>query len=262
MPRSTFYYRAQKHAETLSDEKIVQLIREIQSELPGYGYRRVTHELRRRGYPINHKRVARVMRMHCLGVKPRRHFMRMTNSNHDQPAFPNLYRNVIPAKPDTVWVGDITYIRLAYGFCYLAVILDACSRKVVGYAISHQIDTQLVLAALDAAVLSRKPAPGLIFHSDRGTQYSSEKYRHALAQFGLQGSMSSPGNPYQNAQAESFMKTVKVEEVYAAGYQSIQDVAAQLPRFIEDIYNARRLHSALGYLPPDEFEANLTRLAA
>jgi putative transposase len=262
MPRSTFYYRTQKRVEAFSDEQIVQLIREVQSELPGYGYRRVTYELRRRGHLINHKRIARVMRAHSLGVIPRRRFIRTTDSNHDQPAFPNLYRNVIPAKPDTVWVGDITYIRLACGFCYLAVILDACSRKVVGYAISHQIDTQLVLAALEAAVQSRKPAPGLIFHSDRGTQYASETYRHALAQFGLHGSMSSPGNPYQNAQAESFMKTVKVEEVYAAGYETIRDVAAQLPRFIEDIYNARRLHSALGYLPPDEFEANLARLAA
>ena len=227
MPRSTFYYRAQERAEVLSEEQIVQFIGKIQSELPGYGYRRVTHELRRRGHLINHKRVARVMRAHNLGIRPRRRFVRTTDSNHDQPAFPNLYRNVIPAKPDTVWVGDITYIRLAYGFCYLAVILDACSRKVVGYAISHQIDTQLVLAALEAAMHSRNPSPGLIFHSDRGTQYASETYRRALVQFGLQGSMSSPGNPYQNAQAESFMKTVKVEEVYVAGYERrIQPVDA------------------------------------
>jgi putative transposase len=205
---------------SLSDARLVELIGDIQDELPGYGYRRVTRELQRRGYLVNHKRIARVMKSHGLGIKPRRRFVRTTDSDHDLPIFPNLYRNVIPAKPDLVWVADFTYIRIATGFCFLAAVLDACSRKVVGYAISRRIDTQLALAALNAAVQSRQPPRGCIHHTDRGCQYASDAYRRALKEFGLRGSMSSPGNPYHNAQAESFMKTLKVEEVYLAGYET------------------------------------------
>jgi putative transposase len=195
LPRSTFYYRQAKREASVTDERLLELISDVRCEWPAYGYRRVTRELRKRGHLLNHKRVARVMRAAGLGIKPRRRFVRTTDSNHPFPVFPNLYQNVIPARPDLVWVADITYIRIETGFCYLAAILDACSRKVVGYAISRHIDSPLTLAALKAAVSNRKPAPGCIHHSDRGAQYASELYRNALARYGLRGSMSSPANP-------------------------------------------------------------------
>lgn len=263
LARSTYYYRSKAGETGISDEALLQLIRDIQCDIAGYGYRRVTHELRHRGYRINHKRVARLMRAHGLGIQPRRRFRKTTDSDHDSPVFPNRYQNRVPSEPDRVWVTDFTYIRIASGFVYLAAILDACSRKVIGYALSRQLDTELALAALRAAVAHRRPQPGTcIHHSDRGAQYASFQYRKALEAFGLIGSMSSRGNPYHNAQAESFMKTLKVEEIYLGGYESFHDVAARLPVFIEHVYNAKRLHSALGYVSPNHFEQSLARKAA
>jgi putative transposase len=203
LPRSTYYYQPAAAPEALCDDRMAEIIDDIHDELPGYGYRRVTRELQRRGHLVNHKRVARVMKAKGLGIKHRRRFVRTTDSDHDMPIFPNLYRNVIPSRPNSVWVADITYIRIEAGFCYLAAVLDACSRKVVGYAISKQIDTPLALAALKAAVEDCRPPRGCIHHSDRGCQYASASYRRALKKYGLEGSMSAAANPYHNAQAES-----------------------------------------------------------
>lgn len=213
----TFYYRAIGDTGGLADGHLVELIQAIQDELPGYGYRRVTHELRRRGHIVNHKRVARLVN---AGIKPRRHFVRTTDSYHDSPIFPNRYSNAIPSRPDLVWVADFTYIRIATGFSYLAAILDARSRKVVGYAIPLRIDTPLALAALRRALESRRPTPECIHHTDRGCQHASDAYWRALREAGLRGSMSSPANPYDNAQAESYMKMLKVEEVHLVGYET------------------------------------------
>ncbi len=263
LPRSTYYYRSSAKQHGLSDEHLVEKIGTIRDEFPGYGYRRVTRELAARGIRVNHKRVARIMRENGLSAVQALRFVATTASDHEEPVFPNLYQNQIPSKPNQVWVGDITYIRMRNGFAYLAALLDACSRKVVGYALSRRIDTELTLAALDAACLSRSPEPGTcIHHTDRGSQYANKRYRKALEDYGLVGSMSSPRNPYDNAQAESFMKTLKVEEVYLDRYESYRDVVARLPRFIEDVYNAKRMHSALGYVSPNHFEEKLARKAA
>ena len=250
------YYRSLLAAEpppetmALRDE-----IQQIALAWPAYGYRRITQELARHGWTANHKRVLRLMRQDNLLCLRRRSFLRTTDSAHPFPVFPNLAAKLVPTGVNQLWVADITYIRLRYEFVYLAVILDAYSRRVVGWALGRSLEAELALTALRRALAARRPMPGLVHHSDRGVQYACHDYTALLAEYGLRGSMSRTGNPYDNAYAESFMKTLKYEEVYRNEYADLAEAAASIGEFIEKIYNQQRLHSALGYRPPAEFEA-------
>ena len=252
LPRSTYYHQSKNHSG--NDSALIAQIENIIEEFPGYGYRRVTYELHRRGIPVNHKKVLRIMHQRGLLRKTKRRWIKTTNSNHSQRIYPNLTENLIVTAPNQVWAADITYIGIRSGFVYLAIILDLFARRAIGYAISRNIDTALCLVALGMAISHRNPPKGVIHHSDRGVQYASHDYTDTLFKYGFLISMSRKGNPYDNATAESFFKTLKVEEVYLWEYRTMEDVQIRLPFFIQEVYNRKRLHSSLGYRPPVEFE--------
>jgi putative transposase len=257
--RSWYYACPPVDKQAEQDVALREAIEQFVLEFPGYGYRRVTHALRREGWQVNHKRVLRVMREESLLCHLKRHFLVTTDSKHGYHPYPNLLNKAVLTGLDQAWAADITYIRLPTTFVYLACILDAFSRRCIGWKLSRQIDTRLTLAALEMALETRQPHPGLIHHSDRGVQYASTEYIARLEQAQAQVSMSATGNPYDNAKAESFFKTLKQEEVYLKDYQTFADAQANLGQFIEAVYNQKRLHSSLGYLPPAEFEAALVQ---
>src|ERR1700694_1690318 len=228
-------------------------MQQVALEFPAYGYRRITFELNRRGFAVNHKRVLRLMREDNLLCLRHRSFVVTTDSRHTLPVYPNLARDITPQAVNQLWVADITYIRLLSEFVYLAVVLDAFSRRVIGWALDRTLEDTLTLRALRLALDQRRPVPGLVHHSDRGVQYASSEYTDLLRAHEITISMSRKANPYDNAKAESFMKTLKYEEVFREDYRDLSEAHAGIGRFLEQIYNQKRLHSALGYRPPGEF---------
>ncbi len=254
---ATFYRHRQATvpvAANSNEPKVRQAIQQIALEMPSYGHRPMTAELQRRGLSAGRERVLRYMREDNLLCRRRRAFVSTTDSKHALKVFPNLARELVITGPDQLWVADITYIRLPREFVYLAVVLDAFSRRVIGWALERYMMTELALSALQMALNTRQPQPGLMHHSDQGKQYASVAYVSLLVKHQIRISMSRTANPYDNAKAERFMRTVKYEEVYLADYQTLTEARASINHFIEEVYNRKRLHSALGYRPPVEFE--------
>ena len=252
LSRSTYYRHLQPSAA--ADISLRDSIQQIALTWPSYGYRRVTAELKRRGQVVNRKRVLRLMRADNLLVLRKRRFVHTTNSDHRLPVYPNLVPQLAVTGCDQLWVADITYIRLGREFIYLAVVLDAFSRRCIGWALERSLETELALGALRLALAARTVTAELVHHSDRGVQYASADYTALLKEHGVRISMSRRGNCYDNAQAESFMKTLKYEEVYLREYETMAEARTSISHFLEAVYNQKRLHSALGYLPPVEFE--------
>jgi len=237
-------------------------IQRIALEWPSYGWRRIRKELAKIGWKVNHKLIRRIMREDNLLCLRRRRFVVTTDSNHALPVYRNLAKAMELTGIDQLWVADITYIRLETEFVYLAVVLDSYSRRVVGWALDRTLEAKLAIEALQMAIRQRSPKPGLVHHSDRGVQYASTQYTNLLKDHQIQPSMSRRGNPYDNARCESFMKTLKYEEVYRQEYRDLAEAQRSIQRFIEKVYNARRMHSALDYRSPVEFEHDIAARAA
>jgi putative transposase len=260
---STYYYKPKKdpNLKLKSDSDIRAKIEEIHLTLPGYGWRRIRREFLKMGLHVNHKRIKRIMREFGLYSVLKRQFkIKTTNSNHPFKVYKNLLLGKKVTGINQVWAADITYIRLEMEFIYLAAIIDIYSRKIVGWAISRSIDHKLSLKALEVAIHLRKPKPGCIHHSDRGMQYCSDVYIKHLKNAGFKISMCSIGSPKENAFIESFFKTLKHEEILLNEYSTYEKVLERLPNFIEDVYNKKRMHSALEYESPSEFEKKLKRM--
>ena len=254
--RAGFYRHYAEHEPRQADVALRDLIQRIVLENRCYGYRRVSAELGRRGVVVNHKRVLRLMRLDNLLAVRKRRFVFTTDSRHTYAVYPHLATRLVLTGVNQLWVADITYVRLRETFLYLAIVLDAYSRRVIGWELGEDLTAELALGALNRALADRAIAPGIMHHSDRGVQYCSQAYVEKLEAHQFLISMSRTGNPYDNAKAESFMKTLKSEEVYLRQYRDQTDARSSIQQFLEEVYNARRLHSALGYLPPAEFECS------
>jgi len=252
------YYKWKDRPKLIDDEKCLRKeIQGIALEFPFYGYRRITHELYRRKIVVNSKKVRKIMKEDNLTCRRKKAFKPVTTqSDHNYNIYPNLIEDIKVTGLNKVWVSDITYIRLPQEFIYLAAIIDIFSRKCIGWSLRKDIDSFLTLNALEMAIAKRKMIgfSNLIHHSDRGVQYASDKYVEMLENHGIRISMSGSGNPYDNAFAESFNKTLKVEEVYINEYETFEEALKNIKHFIEIVYNKKRLHSSIGYVPPEEFE--------
>ncbi|MDI6738240.1 MAG: IS3 family transposase [Nanoarchaeota archaeon] len=262
--RGTYYYNLKDKCNDPNSNKTREGILNIALEYPKYGYRRITAELHRQGQPTNHKKVLRIMREENLLCKPKKKFrITTTDSNHNFPTYQNLAKDIALTGINQLWVADITYVHLVHECVYLAVIIDVYSRKCIGWELSRRIDAVLVLNALNMAVDARIESgiAGLIHHSDQGVQYACSEYVNRLKELDIKISMSRRGNPYDNAFAESFMKTLKCEEVYLKEYKTFDEAYSNLKQFIEVVYNNKRLHSSIGYLPPVEFEAKALNIS-